>query len=416
MDISYPVEAEEFRNEIRQFLLEQLPDDWQGIGALSESEREEFSRRWKQVLHERGLLAVTWPTEFGGSELSLMERVVLSEELTRVGAELEDVQLHIGMNLLGATLLGLGNEEQKAHFLPRILSGEDRWCQGFSEPDSGSDLAGLSTRAFLDGDEWVIDGQKIWTSEAHTANWIFVLCRTDPDAPKNRGLTFMLVPMDQAGVEVREVRNLAGSHDFNEVFLSGARTSKANVVGVVNEGWLVASYLLSVERGGGATTRALLYRQEFERLVDTAHEVGKSRDPLIRQELARAYTRVELMRFIGLRTLTRLHKDGKTGPEGSIFKIMWSEHHTAIAELAMQIIGMDGLAPRGNRPANFFLDLAGAPYSPLSWTWTFLASRSDRIRGGTSEIQRSIIAERVLGLPREMQADAGPWSKSAQRV
>ena len=411
MDIRYSPEAEAYRTKVRAFLDEHLPSDWKGIGALDEAEREAFSENWKKTLHENGFFAVNWPKAYGGSDLSFLERVILNEETSRVGATLVDVGLDIGIGLLGSTLLGLGTEAQKAYFLPKILSGEHRWCQGFSEPNSGSDLAGLGTKAELDGDEWVINGQKIWTSEAHRANWIFVLARTAPDEAKHKGITFLLVPMDQPGIEVREVTNINGSHDFNEVFFTDARAPKENVVGTVHDGWNVTSYLLGFERGVNVTTIAMLYRSEIDRLLDVAKMLGRSTDPVIRQRLAHAYIRVELMRYVGLRTLTALVNGKETGPEGSIFKLMWSEHHVAVTELALDIIGADSMAPSGRIPANFFIDLHGAPYSPLSWVWTFLAARSDTIRGGTSEIQRGIIGDRVLGLPRDPRADTGPWSK-----
>lgn len=411
VDIRFSTDAELYRKKIQDFLADNLPADWRGIGALGADERVRFIEDWKHTLHEHGLLAVTWPKEYGGSDLSLLERVILQEEFVRAGVLIEDVSLDIGLNLLGPTLMEFGTQDQKDRFLPRVLSGEDRWCQGFSEPNSGSDLAGLATRAFLDGDEWVINGQKIWTSDAHRANWIFVLCRTDPEAPKHKGLTFLLVPMDQPGVEVREVTNLNRSHDFNEVFFTDARTSKDLVVGQVGDGWAVASTLLRFERGGSATTEAMMYRAELDRLIEAARSLGRSDDPLIRQGLAQAYERVEIMRYVGLRTLSRLLKGEETGPEGSLFKLLWSEHHVKVTELAVSIIGAGAMTPSGREPASFFIDLPGGEYSTLSWVWTFLSARSDLIRGGTSEIQRNIIGDRVLGLPRDPRADQGPWSQ-----
>ena len=304
MDIRYSPEAETYRAKIRSFLEQHLPSDWKGIGALHEDEREGFSENWKRTLHENGLLAVNWPKAYGGSELTFLERVILGEETARAGVIIEDVGLNVAMGLLGSTLLGLGTEAQKQHFLPKILTGEHRWCQGFSEPHTGSDLAGLGTQAVLDGDEWVINGQKIWTSEAHKANWIFVLARTNPEAAKHKGITFFLVPMEQPGIEVREVTNLNGSHDFNEVFFTDARTPKENIVGQVHNGWAVTSHLLGFERGSNMTTQAMLYQQELDRLFEAARLLGRADDPLIRQRLAKAYTSLHLMRYVGLRTLT----------------------------------------------------------------------------------------------------------------
>lgn len=411
MDIRYSPEAETYRAKIRSFLEEHLPSDWKGIGALHEDEREGFSENWKRTLHENGLLAVNWPKAYGGSELTFLERVILGEETARAGVIIEDVGLNVAMGLLGSTLLGLGTEAQKQHFLPKILTGEHRWCQGFSEPNNGSDLAGLGTQAVLDGDEWVINGQKIWTSEAHKANWIFVLARTNPEAAKHKGITFFLVPMEQPGIEVREVTNLNGSHDFNEVFFTDARTPKENIVGQVHNGWAVTSHLLGFERGSNMTTQAMLYQQELDRLFEAARLLGRADDPLIRQRLARAYTSLHLMRYVGLRTLTAVLRGKETGPEGSIFKLMWSQHHQEVTELAVDIIGAESMTPTGRIPASFFVDLPGSPYSALSWVWTFLSAQSDTIRGGTSDIQRDIIGNRVLGLPREPRADTGPWTK-----
>ena len=412
MDVRYAPEAEAYRSHIRQLLKEHLPADWKGIGALDEVARETFAEEWKQVLHRLGLLAVNWPKEYGGAGLSFIERVVLSEELTKAGAELDDVKLAVAVNQLGPTLMAMGTEEQKEFFLPRILSGEHRWCQGYSEPNSGSDLASLGTSARRDGDEWVINGQKIWTSEAHTANWIYLLVRTDPEAPKHEGVTFMLVDMNQPGVEVRKVVNVCGSHDFNEVYFTDARTPHKYVVGEVNKGWAVSTILLSEERGNDTTSRAILHREQLNALLEVARDRGLNHDPIIRQRLAKAHSDVEIMRWVGLKMLTDAIHDRPTGPEGSLFKMMWSEYHQRVTNLAMDIIGIESTVPSGMKPANFFLELPGAPFSTRSWMWSFLAARSDTIRGGTGEIQRNIVGERVLGLPKESRMDRGPWNKT----
>ncbi|MGD9792995.1 MAG: acyl-CoA dehydrogenase family protein [Acidimicrobiia bacterium] len=404
---------ERSRRRIRAFIAEHLPADWRGLGALDPDERDRFATWWKTTLNDHGLMAVTWPKEVGGSDLPLLDRVVLGEELMRAGAAIWDISVEVSMNLIGRTILEVGTPEQKARFLPPILAGTERWCQGFSEPNSGSDLASLGTRAVRDGDEWVISGQKIWTSGADDSHWIFVLARTDTEAPKHGGLTFFLVPMDQPGVEARPIRNINKTVDFCEVFLDGARTTSANILGSVGDGWNVAMTLLSFERGEGATTDAVQYREEFGRLVRDARMLGRNSDPLIRQRLAKLYTEVEIMRFLGQRVVQQLVSGGQIGPEGSLHKLVWSGFQQRLAELAVDIIGADAMTPSGrDSVSSIAVDDPGAPYSSQSWVTVLMASRSCTIRGGTTEIQRNIISEKVLGLPREPRADTGPWSQT----
>ena len=241
MDPTYSIEAEQYREKIRGFLAEHLPADWSGLRGLPEDQREDFVANWRTLLSDNHLIAPAWPVEYGGGGLSAIERVVLHEEFAQAGVPTGGPNDGFGIGMIGPTLMVLGTEEQKKTFLPRILSGEDRWCQGYSEPNSGSDLASLGTRAVDDGDEWVINGQKIWTSEGHTANWIFVLCRTNPAAAKHRGISFLLCPMDQPGIEVRPIINIVQSHDFNEVYFTEARTPIGNVISDVNDGWRVTN-------------------------------------------------------------------------------------------------------------------------------------------------------------------------------
>ena len=250
---TYSEEAETYRQKIQGFLGEHLPANWTGIGALDDDSRETFIEEWRALLAENKLLAVSWPEEYGGAGLSEVERIVLAEEFAKAGVPEGNENDAFSITMVGNAIIECGSEEQKRKFLPRIISGEDRWCQGYSEPNSGSDLANLGTRAVLDGDEWVVNGQKVWTSSGHTANWIFVLCRTTPDAPKHKGISFLLVPMDQEGVDCRPIINISKRHDFNEVFFSDAKTPKDDVVGDVNDGWRVANVLLGFERGHGAT-------------------------------------------------------------------------------------------------------------------------------------------------------------------
>ena len=418
MDMSYPAEAESFRAEVRTVLAEELPPGWSGIGAIpGRPDAERFAAQWRQVLYRRGLLGITWPPEHGGRGLSRLHQVVLMEELARAGVPFGEHTDLFGIKMLGGTLLRWGTPEQKARFLPRILSGQDRWCQGFSEPGAGSDLASLATRATLDGGEWVIDGQKVWTSVAHRANWIFLLARTDPQARGHRGISFLLCPLDQPGIEIRPIRALTGDSDFNEVFFTGARTPANLVIGAPGEGWPVAMTLLGHERGEEAATNPILFRAELDRLLALATERGRDRDPLIRQRLAWCYARVEIMRYLGYRILTQVQSRtelGRTEPGGaelgaaaSVAKLYWSEYHVAATELALDIGGLDGLVPEGRGPLRAVrTDDPGAPNSSGSWLGAFLNARAGTIYAGTSEVQRNILAETVLGLPREKRENS----------
>ena len=402
MDITYPPEAELFRGEVRSFLAEHLPPDWTGIGALGEQEAWEFVREWRGLLASHGYLSVTWPREYGGLGLSKLHHVVLMEELAQAGVPWGLPQDTFGVKMLAATLLRWGTDEQRRTFLPRILSGEDVWCQGYSEPGAGSDLASLTTRAHLDDDEWVIDGQKVWTSGAQHSNWIFALVRTDPAAPKHRGISLLLVPLDQPGVDVRPFRMLTGQPHFNEVFFTGARTRADLVVGEVGNGWAVAQSLLGVERGEEAATNPILFRAEVERLIELARTYGKDQDPVIRQRIAWCWSKVEIMRYLGYRVLTGWLKGVPPGPEASIAKLFWSEYHTRVTDLALDIMGLHGQVFAGRGPLRTYrADDPGAANSSGSWSTTYLIARSGTIYAGTSQIQRDIIAEKVLGLPRE---------------
>ncbi len=402
MDISYPPEAEEFRAEVAEFLAGRLPADWAGIGALDEEPAWEFAREWRALLAERGYLSLAWPREYGGRGLTKLHQVVLMEELARAGVPFGLPHDTFGVKMLANTLLLWGTEEQKAHFLPRILRGDDVWCQGYSEPGAGSDLASLTTRADLDGDEWVINGQKVWTSGAHHSDWIFVLARTDQRASQHRGISFLLVPLDQPGVEVRPFRMASGQMHFNEVFFTDARTRADLVVGGVNNGWTVAQSLLGYERGEEAATNPILFKAELERLIELARLHGRDRDPVIRQRIAWCWSKVEIMRHLGYRILTGWLKGTPPGPESSIAKLYWSEYHLKVTELAMDIMGMHGQVPVGRPPLRTYrTDDPGAANSSASWSTTYLIARSGTIYAGTSQVQRNILAEKVLGLPRE---------------
>ncbi|MDQ1394878.1 MAG: hypothetical protein QOG64_137 [Acidimicrobiaceae bacterium] len=411
MDVRYPPEADVYREKVQAFLAEHLPVDWKGTGGLEGEALERFGQEWRRTLYENKYLAVSWPKEYGGAGLTPLETVILAEEFAKAGVPQGVANDGFGIQMVGNTIIQWGTEEQKQHFLPRILSGEDKWCQGYSEPNAGSDLANLGCRAERDGDEWILNGQKIWTSAGHLANWIFVLARSDPTAPKHRGISFLLVPMDQPGIEVRPIRMISGESEFNEVFFTDARCPVDNVLGGVNNGWAVAMTLLGYERGESAAVTPIEFRGELDRLFALAREYGKNGDPGIRQRLAWCYTQVEIMRFLGYKVLTQFLGGGRPGPEASIGKLFWSEYHRKVTELAMDIMGMDGLAPSGRKPSSAFrTDDTGAPNSSASWTNTFLNARAGTIYAGTSQVQRNILGEMVLGLPKEPRVDAGPWN------
>ncbi len=407
MEPTYSAEAETFREKIQAFLAEKLPANWNGYGALDEEALETFNAEWRKTLGDNRFLAPSWPQEYGGGGLTEVEQVVLAEEFMKAGVPTGGPNDAFSIAMVGNTILQWGTPEQKAHFLPRIISGEDTWCQGYSEPDAGSDLAGLGTKAELDGDEWVINGQKIWTSAGQSADWIFVLARTDQDAPKHRGISFLLVPMEQPGVEVRPIKMLSGAEEFNETFFTDARCPKENVVGEVNGGWAVAMTLLSYERGEAAATMPIMFRAEIDKLMELAKERGLTDDPRIRQRLADAYNKVEIMRFLGLRTLTQYLQGQHPGPESSIFKLYWSEQHRIVTELALDILGSDGMVIEGDMPkTSFHADLPGSPNSSASWIGTFFNARAGTIYAGTSQVQKNILGEMVLGLPKEPKAPA----------
>jgi alkylation response protein AidB-like acyl-CoA dehydrogenase len=410
MDFDYPAQATDYRTKVRAFLDANLPKDWKGIGALNHADAAVWTEQWRKKLSAEGLLAITWPKEYGGQGLSHVEALVLAEEFARAGVPEGGPNDAFGIGMLGNTMIAIGTEEQKRHFLPRVLSGDDRWCQGYSEPAAGSDLGNLGCRAVLDGDEWVINGQKIWTSAGHLANYIFVLARTAPDEVKHRGITFMLVDMRQPGIEVRPIKMMSGDSEFNEVFFTDVRCPKENVLGEVNGGWMVAMALLGNERGAGAVVSSISFRGELDKLTQLAKEKGMTHDPHIRQRLTKAHTKVEIMRFLGYRVLTSFMKGHQPGPDASIGKLWWSEYHKEVTELAVDILGADALVPVGQTPHTAFTtDSPGSPNDSANWVGVFLNARAGTIYAGTSQVQRNIVGEQVLGLPKEPRSDAGPW-------
>ncbi|MEI7756198.1 MAG: acyl-CoA dehydrogenase family protein [bacterium] len=402
MNPTYSAAAEEYREKVQAFLAEKLPPNWKGIGALTGEALEHFITEWRATLYSSGYLAPGWPVEFGGGGLSELEQVIIAEEFARAGVPTGGHNDVFSIQMLGNTLLLFGTEEQKRHYLPRLLAGEDTWCQGYSEPNAGSDLSNVGLRAELDGDQWVLNGQKIWTSAGHLADHIFTLARTDPDAPKHKGISFLLVDMRQPGIEVRPIKMLSGESEFNEVFYTDAVVPKENVVGGVNNGWAVAMGLLGFERGAAASIAPIAFEAEFDRLLQLAKDRGVNNDPRIRQKLAWCYSKVQVMRYLGMRTLTKFLAGHHPGPDGAIFKLYWSEYHKIVTELGVDLLGMDAMVPTGRKPSSAFsTDDAGAPNDSMSWTMTFLNARAGTIYAGSSQVQRNIIGEMVLGLPKE---------------
>jgi len=411
MDLTYPPEAEEFRTEIRGWLEDNLPDGWFDEDfRMSPSDKAKFNEDWPHKLFGGGWICATWPEEYGGKGLSTMEGVVLAEEFARAKAPMRAD--FFGDTLVGPTILMNGTEEQKQEFLPKILDGSMRWCQGFSEPDSGSDLASLKTTAVRDGDEWVINGQKVWTTQAQFADYCFVLARTDPDVKKQAGISYLLVPMQQDGIEVRGIVQPDGTAEFNEVFFADARCPIENVVGGVNNGWKVANDTLGFERGMSATTGYRRFAEEFRLMVEKAKENGLIEDPLIRQRLMKFQSKIQIIRINGLRSLTatvQKKKDPAVTVLGVTNKMFWSEMHRDAMELALDIWGTEAmLSVAGPQKSSWpgAIKAAGRPeYDVSPMMQAFFFSRSETIWGGTAEIQRNIVGERVLGLPREPKVD-----------
>ncbi|MCB0961876.1 MAG: acyl-CoA dehydrogenase family protein [Acidimicrobiales bacterium] len=407
MDLTYPPEAEEFRTEIRAWLTEHLPDGWfDDDFEMDADEKAEFNKAWTAELHEGGWICASWPKEYGGKGLTTMQNVVLAEEFARAKAPLRAD--FFGDTLVGPTILQHGTEEQKKYFLPKIMSGEMAWCQGFSEPDSGSDLASLKTTAVRDGDEWVINGQKVRTTQAQFADYCFLLARTDPDAPKHKGISYLLVPMDQDGIEVRGIVQPDGTAEFNEVFFSDARCPVDNVVGGLNDGWKVANSTLSHERGMSATTGYRRFQTEYDLMVEAATANGRIDDAEVRQGLARYYTKIQILRINGLRSLTQTlngTKDLGVIALGLTNKMFWSEMHRDAMELALSIFGAASMVvdtgPEGGSWPGVMRAKGREGYQPSPMMSAFFFSRSETIWGGTAEIQRNIVGERFLGLPRE---------------
>jgi alkylation response protein AidB-like acyl-CoA dehydrogenase len=378
-----------FRGEVRQWLVDHLTGEFAAARGLGGSGREhegfEIRSAWERQLAGGGWTCLGWPVAHGGRGASLTQQVIFAEEYSRADAPAR--VNHMGENLLGPTVIAFGTPDQQRRFLPPIVAGEELWCQGYSEPDAGSDLANVATRALRDGDEWVISGQKVWTSLAQWADWGFVVARTsfEADKARHRGLSYLLVPMDQPGVEIRPIVQVTGTSEFNEVFFDGARTAADAVVGEVDGGWAVAMGTLGFERGVSTLAQQIGFVREFEAVVAQARSAGRLGDVVLRQRLAASWSGLHLMRLNALRTMSA----ASPGPEASISKLHWGSWHRDLGNLAMDVGGVaSGVA-------------GGWPYDLTDAQRLFLFSRADTIYGGSNQIQRNIIGERALGLPPE---------------
>jgi alkylation response protein AidB-like acyl-CoA dehydrogenase len=390
MHLRFSDEDEAFRREVAAWLADNLSGEFAALrgrgGPGDEHALLDERRAWERRLAEGGWTCVGWPREHGGRGASLGQQVIFHEEYAR--AEAPGRLGLIGEGMLGPTILAFGSEEQKRRFLPGIVRGEEIWCQGYSEPNAGSDLANVQTRARREGDEWVIDGQKVWTSWAQWSDWCFALCRCDPDAPKHKGLGYFLVPMRQPGIEIRPIVQMTGDSEFSEVFFDGARTAAENIVGEPGDGWKVAMGTLAFERGALTLGQQLAFRNELAQVIEIAKRNGAADDPVMRQRLADAWIGLEIMRYNALRMLSK-SEGAELSREAMITKLYWATWHRNLGKLAMDVLGAES-------------EIAdGAPYDLTRMQRLFLFTRSDTIYAGSNQIQRNIIAERALGLPRE---------------
>ena len=397
MDLSVTAEQEALRSEVRAWLQANMPREWtrrmMSTSDVPRPEAYDFMRGWQRTMHEAGYVGLTWPKEYGGRGLTFMEELIVQEEMAL--AKAPPILNILGVGMAGPTIIAYGTEEQKRRYVNKILSCEEIWCQGYSEPNSGSDLASLQTRAVRDGDHFVINGQKVWTSLAHIADYMMLLARTDPNAPKHKGITYFLLDMKSPGVTVKPLRQITGDAEFNEVFLDNVRVHESQVLGGVNNGWAVGMTTLMYERlalGFGLQVRL---RITLDGLVDLARKMEKNgravtKDPVMRQKIAQLWIDTEALKYTGARGITKLLRGELPGPEASAGKMIWVDTHQRIQELAMEIEGP-------------YAQVSGSEWAVEGgfWQYTFLRSRANSIEGGTTEIQKNIIGERVLGLPKD---------------
>jgi alkylation response protein AidB-like acyl-CoA dehydrogenase len=389
MDLKFSAEDEAYRLKLRSWLEDNMPSEPPPHGQEAGFA---YRRDWQRKLYDGGWVGIQWPKEYGGQGATLIQQAVYAQETARARAP--QPANGLGISIVGPTLIHHGTEEQKKRYIPKILNADEIWCQGFSEPNSGSDLASLQTKAVLDGDEFVVNGQKIWTSLGQYADWCILLVRTDPDAPKHRGITFLLVDMHTPGITVRPLKQITGHAEFNETFFDNVRVPRENVVGEINEGWRIAMTTLTYERGISTLSTQVRMQQNLESMCDYARKTRRnghtlSEDPIYRQQLAEAHIRVEIMLLNLYRGITAQLRGQPPGPESSLAKLYWSELDKWMQELGMSLQG-----PYSQ------LDWDSDYAVPGDWQYNFLRSRAGTIYSGTSEIQRNIIGERVLGLPK----------------
>lgn len=394
MDLTLNTQEQEFRDQLRAWLAANVPAEPIRRGA-QESMATRFAklREWQKRVYEGGWAGVSWPKDFGGRGATLMEQVIFLEEMAR--AKAPPLANTLGLGLIGPTIIAYGNESQKRRYLSKILSAEEIWCQGFSEPNAGSDVAAIRTDARLEGDHFVVNGQKIWNSYGWIADWCALVVRTDSSGPKHKGLTYLLVDMKSPGVEVKPLRQMTGESEFTELFFTNVRVPVENVVGKVNEGWDVAIGTLMHERSTLGASLTVIYRRMFNRLVELAHTLRRNghslaEDPVFRQKLGQCYAEIEVMRLNQMRAVSRVSGTGVPGPEGSILKIFWSEFNQRFQQIAQELLGPYGMLEQGSPHA----------VDDGDWAYGFLRCRGNTIEAGTSEIQRNIIGHFVLKLPK----------------
>jgi len=393
MDLNLTTEELQFRDELRAWLAANIQKDWNEWREKPIEVSFPYLRAWQRKLQEGRWAAVSWPKEYGGRGASLMLQAIFWEEMAR--AEAPPMANSLGLGLIGPTIIAYGSEAQKKRYIPKILSAEEIWCQGFSEPNAGSDLASLQMEARLEGDTYIVNGQKVWMSYGWVGDWCELVVRTDPAVPKHKGLTVLLVDMKAPGVDVRPLRQMTGESEFNEIFFRDVRVPAANVLGKVNDGWNVAISTLMHERGAYGARLHLLFKRNIDRLIELSHTLQRNgkpaaQDQVIRQKLAQCYGEIEIMRLNQLRAFSRITSTGVPGPEGSILKIFWSELNQRVQQIAQELLGSYGqLLGTDSRAVDHGI-----------WSYAYLRSRGNTIEAGTSEIQRNIIGHFVLGLPR----------------